>query len=108
MVRVKDRISVIENGDRHFGTVTKVSGKDCYIDFDDGDDGIYNLEELVETQISCEKELRKFVKRFGGFRKGVSEADKARAHQMLKLLGRKELRWDKSLIPFLSEQRGLV
>ena len=62
----------------------------------------------VVDLVACERELRKYVKRFGGFRKGITDDDKARANQMMELLGRKELVWDKTLIPFLNEQRALI
>lgn len=49
--------------------------------------------------VSCERELRRYVKRSGGFRKGISRTDKKRAQKMLKLLGRIGLEWDKNIIP---------
>lgn len=52
--------------------------------------------------VSCEKELRKYVKRNGGFCKDISNADKKRARQLLKLLGRTKPEWDKNIIQLRS------
>lgn len=49
--------------------------------------------------VSCERELRKYVRRDGGFRKDLSEESKKRAKQMLKMLGRKKLEWNENIIP---------
>lgn len=49
--------------------------------------------------VSCERELRKYVRRDGGFRKDLPEESKKRAKQILKLLGRKKLEWDEQIIP---------
>lgn len=62
--------------------------------------------EQAINLVSCERELRKYVRRDGGFRKGISEADKKRAKEMLKLLGRTKLEWDENIIPI--PQRNVV
>ena len=56
-------------------------------------------------RVACELELRRYVRRDGGYRKGATQEHKDVAQQMLKLLGRTELSWDKSIVPFLNEQR---
>ncbi len=102
---VGDVVSVFEDGERYYGSVIKVHLKECEIFFYDGDEGVYGYEELAEYKISCEGELRKYVRRLGGFCQGVTEDQKKRARQMLKNLGRTELSWDKTIIPFHSEMR---
>lgn len=54
-------------------------------------------EEAVDL-IACEKELRKYVRRDGGYCKGVTGNEQKRAQELLKLLGRKGLTWDDSVI----------
>lgn len=58
-----------------------------------------NKEHPID-KIPIEKELRRYVKREGGYRKGLSSLEKKRAQHLRKLLGRKELAWDKTLIQF--------
>lgn len=47
MANEKDRVSVIEDGVRCFGTVVKADETTCTVDFDDGDDGCYRHEEVT-------------------------------------------------------------
>ncbi len=42
-----DRVSIIEKGVEYFGKIVKAARKECTIDFDDGEDGIYDYTELV-------------------------------------------------------------
>ena len=47
-----DRVSVIEEGVQYFGEI-KMAGKEmCDINFDDGEEGTYEYNELVEYQPS--------------------------------------------------------
>jgi hypothetical protein len=46
-----------------------------------------------------ELEIRRYVKRNGGFRKDLPEDDIKRAQKLLKRLGRSEPSWDLKLIP---------
>lgn len=55
--------------------------------------------------VLCEKELRKYIRRDGGYCKGISRADRERARKLLKLLGRKFLGWDKNIIPIPQKSR---
>lgn len=63
----------------------------------------YSPKELPRPtkpdKIALEKELRQYVKRAGGFRRGLSKKHQARARDILKLLGRKGISWDLSLKP---------
>ena len=45
-----------------------------------------------------ERELRRYVKRNGGFRKGLPSAHKEVALRLMKKLGRKKPEWDKSIV----------
>lgn len=49
-------------------------------------------------RVSCERELRKYVRRDGGYAKGITGDDRKRAKVLLKLLGRKELVWDDKIL----------
>lgn len=53
-----------------------------------------------QDAVDCETELRKYIKRSGGFRKGIDEAGRARANDMLKKLGRKGAECDNKLVQF--------
>lgn len=79
---------------------------------------VKQLQEIIETVapaepepavdlVSCERELRKYVKCDGGFRKDISDADKKRAKEILKLLGRTKLEWDDKILP-VNKKRKLV
>ncbi len=50
-------------------------------------------------KVDLERELRKYIKRAGGFRRGLPKAQQNRARAILKLLDRKSLCWDHKLIP---------
>lgn len=52
-------------------------------------------EDLTQAEINAvERELRKFIARHGGFRKGLSAELKARCEQLMKVIGRTKLEWD--------------
>lgn len=55
-------------------------------------------EETKVDLVACEKELRKYVRRDGGYCKGVTGNERKRAQELLKLLGRKGLTWDSNII----------
>lgn len=42
---------------------------------------------------ALEAELKRYVAKRGGFRAGISEAQKKRTRDILKKLGRKEVKW---------------
>jgi hypothetical protein len=50
-------------------------------------------------ELALEKALRKYVKRKGGFRFGISDTDKALAERIMKSLGRTEPKWDGNIYP---------
>ncbi len=63
----------------------------------------------------AERELRRYIKNAGvvlksgkkckaGFRKNLSDELKERANKLMKLLGRKEMVWDESLLDFRNHQ----
>lgn len=64
-----------------------------------GDEKSQETSELKAHEVEAfEKIVRKAVKRDDtGFRKGVSDKDKAAAKVALKILGRKTITWDHSL-----------
>jgi len=49
--------------------------------------------------VACERELRKYIRRDGGYCKGISSKDRGRAKDLLKMLGRKNCEWDGKIIP---------
>ncbi len=55
-------------------------------------------KKLKEHQIrAIERTIRKYVKRAGGFRIGISEAGKKTAIDGLNMLGRTKLEWDRTI-----------
>lgn len=55
-------------------------------------------QELKEHEkIDREKQIRKYVKHAGGFRKGLSNADKTTARALLTEADRKKVEWDHSI-----------
>lgn len=81
------------------------------VQFPDNDEGVYGEDECVVVArdgvdfVACELRLRKYVRRDGGYRKGITLENIEDAQRMLGLLGRKRLAWDKALVPFHGEQR---
>ncbi len=66
---------------------------------------------LKEHEIrELEVRIRKFVKRDGGFRKGVSTADAVATTKLLKELGRKGIAWDETIDcgPMVQEKSKVV
>lgn len=58
------------------------------------------LKLTKKQKVGYERELRRYVKRAGGFRKGLPEAQKDTARGLMKILDRKKPEWDvKILIP---------
>ena len=51
-----------------------------------------------EQKMALERELRKYVKKTGGFRKDLPEQDKQKALRIMKRLGRKEPKWDTKIV----------
>lgn len=51
----------------------------------------------ASVKVALERELRRYVKRTGKFRKDLSDSGKARAKDILKKLDRKEVSWDPSI-----------
>lgn len=49
--------------------------------------------------VQAETELRRYVRKDGGFRDGISDKDNAHAKGLLKILGRTEIAWDRLLDP---------
>lgn len=56
-------------------------------------------------KVACEREFRKYVRRDGGFCKGISRTDRERAKKLAKLLGKKEFVWDQAIIPVPQKSR---
>jgi hypothetical protein len=59
-------------------------------------------------RVSCERELRRYVRFDGGFKKNITEPDKKRAEEIMKLLGRKKPEWDETIIPVTGAKRPLI
>lgn len=57
-----------------------------------------------EREYMLERELRRYVKRSGGFRKNLSKPHKEVAKRIMKQLGRKEPEWDTSIEVFGVDQ----
>ncbi len=53
---------------------------------------------LVPSKEDIEREIRKYVKRDGGFRKDLPEADKKRCENLCKKYKR-EAKWDPNILP---------
>lgn len=51
-----------------------------------------------QQKAMLERELRRYVRRDGGFRKNLPSAHKEVALRLMKKLGRKEPKWDKSIV----------
>lgn len=51
-----------------------------------------------DETMRLERELRRYVKRAGGFRKGLPEADKKTATRLMKVLGRDEPEWNTGIL----------
>lgn len=63
-------------------------------------------EKPKVDMVACERELRKYVRRDGGYCKGITENDKKRAQELLKMLGRKGQTWDGNIVPI--PQKNIV
>lgn len=48
-------------------------------------------------EADLEREIRKYIKRTGGFRKGLTSGEKMTANTLLQKAGRKKARWDPSI-----------
>lgn len=55
-------------------------------------------EDKAAAKIALERELRRYVKRTGDFRKGLSSKAKDEARRLLKRLGRTQPAWDRSIL----------
>ena len=53
-----------------------------------------------ERTYMLERELRRYVRRGGGFRKNLPKNHKEVAQRIMKKLGRKKPEWDKSIVVF--------
>ena len=51
-----------------------------------------------ELKVGLERELRRYVKKSGGFRKGLPKEDEKKARKIMKRLGRKKLEWDLTIL----------
>jgi hypothetical protein len=53
-----------------------------------------------EQKVLTERELRRYIKKEGGFRKGLSEKEKEVCKDLLKSLGRQEddLKWNQDIL----------
>lgn len=63
------------------------------------------VEKPKVDRVACEREFRKYVRRDGGYCKGILSADKERAKKLAKLLGKKEFVWDQEIIPVPQKSR---
>lgn len=57
------------------------------------------VRHLQKGNAALEAEFRRYVKRDGGFRKGLPEKQKKIAKQLMKKLGREKLEWDLDILP---------
>ena len=53
----------------------------------------------TSNDVSIETEIRKYVKRTGGLRKGLTNFDIKEAYRLIKKAGRTKPEWDESIIP---------
>ena len=51
-----------------------------------------------EDKVAYERELRRYVRKDGGYRKGLSEEKVERCKKSMKRLGRKNVKWDKTIV----------
>jgi len=65
---------------------------------DEEDEEVEVLTESEAEKRAVEREIRRYIKRSGGFRKGLSKAGKMEAKRLLKIAGRKELKWDLDIV----------
>lgn len=54
-------------------------------------------KEDDDPTILIEKELRRYIRKDGGYRKGLSPEDKERCRKLMGIAGRNSLIWDKSI-----------
>ena len=52
----------------------------------------------ASLRVGLERELRRYIKRSGGFRKDLSSTAKKRAEAIMEKLGRKEKKWDFNIV----------
>lgn len=55
-------------------------------------------EMTDEEKVLTEREIRKYVKKTGGYRKGLPYKDEAHCGDLLKKMGRKKVEWDRNII----------
>ena len=60
-----------------------------------------------ETKVGLERELRRYIKKSGGFRKGLTKDDEKKARKIMKRLGRTELKWDLTILVPGFEQHNM-
>ncbi len=51
-----------------------------------------------DDKVAYERELRRYVKSSGGFRKDLPKLKQEKAVKIMKVLGRKSVEWDKSIV----------
>ncbi len=61
----------------------------------DVDEAAKDAREAMEV---AEREFRKYVKRDGGFRKGVSDKDMRACRRLQKRMGKTQLTWDQNIL----------
>ena len=65
------------------------------------------VEEAARSD--AERELRRYVRRGGGYRKKIPKKDKVRAQMLMNRLGRKKPAWDESIVLYdLHDNTGVV
>jgi len=53
--------------------------------------------ETIPERVAVEREIRRYVRRDGDFRKDLARGDRERATTLLKLMGRKKVIWDTTI-----------
>ena len=60
---------------------------------------VSEVNEAEEAERVAERMFRQYVKRDGGFRKGINDNQKKRCRELQKRLGKTQLTWDQSILP---------
>ena len=51
----------------------------------------------ADEKVRYEREIRRYVKAAGGYRKGLADKEKATCQKLMKRAGKKKLEWDTSI-----------
>ena len=60
---------------------------------------VTDVRDALEQMRVAERMFRRFVKRDGGFRKGLTETQQTECRTLMKRMGKTQLTWDQSILP---------